>query len=977
MSNKLLIFLKKYYFYSIVIMTTLLFLTYIYSEITRYRSTPLLTLISDITLAQTTERDINQDVLLLSQGYLTNYTSLTQKTETLAKNIQSIGTAIQHIASSKYYLTGLPNNQKEIIETISIQYDLIASDLEKKLSYIEEFKKINAVIQNSKRYFYTLSSQYAETPHLKEEREIFTLIFNVNAFLSLKDQENLYPKIKTTLAELQKENHSQDTIFLHIGYIIDSHKRMEDATDHILDKQFLSHLHHLETLAFTLQGFIDNHERFYNNILYLTSLLLLAFVLLLVGRLVVSHRQLKIASEKMQATNTRLKNETDIREKDQKRIQGILDNIPDAVITIDAEGLIQSFSPSACRIFEYKTDEILGTSVHQLLSETSYKIYEGFIPVYMTSFEEEEGEIGIKIEIVAKKKDDTEFPATFSLNKVKLGDNPLGIIIVRDITDHKEAEQELIRATQKAEAANQAKSDFLANVSHEIRTPMNGILGTTSLLNETSLNNEQKNYVYSLRRSSEALLAIVNDILDISKIEAGKLSLSVAPFDMKTLVEETIDFMAPSAMSKHIELLFHFHHNIPRYVISDPGRVRQILTNLVGNAIKFTEKGSVLLEITGKDNDTDTTAMTFRIKDTGIGIAENDLKNIFDTFTQADNSDTRKYGGIGLGLTICQEVTRLMNGSITVESKQGDGSTFTVTLPMTVNHELKQAIIPHVDITGLHLLIVDDSDLNCKIIQEQLSSYGVDAYSVHSSTETLIELTRGYYNKHPYDMAIIDSDMPTLNGLVLARTLKHDISLQDISLISLLSSVPQKSCLDEIREAGYADILVKPLSEKQLIETIAAVREMRNDPTKKTLINTMELPPPSQRPTLPEKEDRILVVEDQPLNQEVVTLSLKKLGYRHIDLAKNGLEAVEITKTNDYHVILMDCQMPEMDGFEATRRIRESEKTTGKHTPVIAVTADVIKSDQEKCFAAGMDDFLNKPLTVTKLQETLNKWLPQ
>ena len=655
-----------------------------------------------------------------------------------------------------------------------------------------------------------------------------------------------------------------------------------------------------------------------------------------------------------------------LKQNMEERYRTFMDNIPAIALIKDSEGHILYINEPMARTFKIKLEEVQGKAVGDWIPEEIAKTIrlhdrEVLSTKRLHTFEE----------VFPTPDGNLRHWLSFRFPLMgPEGDLLVGIVNI-DITDRKEAESALQAAKDMAEAANRAKSEFLANMSHEIRTPLNGVVGMTELALGTDLTAEQREYLETVKLSADSLLTVINDILDFSKIEAGKIDFEMIDFDIRETMEMTMKTLAFRAEEKGLELLCDIAPEVPEVVRGDSTRMRQIVVNLVGNAIKFTDAGEVALKLQVIQSEGGDRLLHFTVSDTGVGIPAEKQKSIFEPFTQADTSTTRKYGGTGLGLSISIRLVRMMAGNMWVESKPGAGTKFHFTLPLVpAAKSLETVSGTRSDLLqGVKVLIVDDNHTNRRILEMMVKQWGMVPTSVKCGDEAIVELIAASAAGEQYRLIICDLLMPHMDGFDFVERVREKPELS-AAKIMLLTSAGRRGDAARSEELGIAAYLTKPVRRSELLEVISRLLDNREQRPGQPLVTRYSIANAGKSAV----SLRVLVAEDNAVNQMLVTRLIEKRGHS-VKVVANGREALAALKQGTYDLALMDVQMPEMDGFEATGELRKREKRTGLRIPVIALTAHAMKGDRERCLEAGMDGYLSKPIRAQELYELLENYI--
>jgi PAS domain S-box-containing protein len=820
-----------------------------------------------------------------------------------------------------------------------------------KFELVEGFKSHNAVLRNSMHYFPLAVNQLMNSSAAQQRRD--HLLHDLLESVLLYDNQSgtqLQPHIEQVMTELlqldSRPNPDMASVAQHVKLILGFEAEVNQYTKDITQSQSTAEGNAL--FALYGQNFSARQQSAdrYRLALALLSATMLAYVAWTLNALQRARKTLTDSLRELEFQKYAL-------------------DAHSIVSIADRGGKILATNPKFSEVSQYRPDELLGQD-HRVLN-SGHHSHEFFKSMWATI-----GHGQVWHGEVKNRRKDGSFYWVDSTIVPFLDDKGkvMRYVSIRtDITERKKADQAMLEAKETAEAALRIKSDFLANMSHEIRTPMNGIIGMTNLTLETDLNAEQREYVGLVKSSADSLLQIINDILDFSKIESGKMTMELIEFSLEVMLRDTMKTLALRAHQKKLELLLHVAPDVPDRIKGDPGRIRQVIVNLVGNAIKFTSKGEVEVSVTRQEGAPDGhTRLHFSVRDTGIGIPQDKQKSIFESFSQADTSTTRKYGGTGLGLSISAQLIALMGSHIELTSQVDQGSTFHFSLDMPTTSGKALAWYQKTgSIENMAVLVVDDNDTNRRLLTQMLTNWHMRPLAVANGELALAELARAAQADTPYALAVLDVQMPGMDGFELVQRMRGQAQTTTMTVM-MLSSQGQRGDARRCRDLGVASYLSKPVSQSDLLDAImTALGEPLQ--TETPLITQYSLQE-NRRPL------NLLLAEDNAVNQKLAVTLLQKQGHQ-VTVANNGLEAISHWTSGEFDAILMDVDMPEMNGYEATEQIRLTEQGRAVHIPIVAMTAHAMQGAREECLAHGMDGYLSKPIDVAALWHELDLLLPR
>jgi PAS domain S-box-containing protein len=902
----------------------------------------------DLLQLKEVDSNLNQEVLRARYGLALSFDALNSRM-----------TEMQQLQRATLQVPAYIDRDGKV--SIGEKLQLFAGEEALKEALIQQFKSQNAVYRNSVKYFPVAARKRADKEKLQGKLAFNALLQDVLFFTHSPEPEvanQITGKIDAFSAASQNDDDDLERLLAHARIIIDQKPNIDKLTKEIIEAHPDKHLAAAIKLYNQHYELAQQSSSFYRLCLYLLSTALLGLIIVRLRSVTLGLRTVQASLQLEIAQRTKANQALEIEIFDRKHAEDQLAEAQKIAQLGSWEFNYETnelkWSDEEFRRFGYEPGEFEPTSEKFL--EMVHPDDREFVDNNSKGWATDQLEFRIvrkdgAVRVVHGKGQPT-FDETGKLIKMT-GTS-------QDITDRKDIEEQLRQARDEAMESARLKSEFLANMSHEIRTPMNGVIGMTGLLLDTELTGQQRDFAKTIRSCGDALLTVINDILDFSKIEAGKLNFEILDFDLLQTVEESVELLAESAINKRIELASLVPASVPSALRGDPGRIRQVLTNLIANAVKFTEHGEVFVGAETESEDPHYAVIRFTVKDTGIGINAAAQKSLFQAFTQADGSTTRKYGGTGLGLSICKQLVELMDGQIGVISAPNEGSTFwfTARLEKQSVNEDQPLIEPW---KNLRVLIVDDSKTARNVIANQVQSWGMKTAVAASASEALSTLRSSTGEK--YDLAIIDLLMPEMDGFELARAIKADPTIAEIPLV-MLTSLREQENGSTAKAIGIKSFLTKPIRRSQMFEAVHDLLSARSD-------SSPSLVDQPSKEQFQQSSKLILLAEDNIVNQKLATHQLQKLGYR-ADAVANGREALEALSRIPYDLILMDCQMPEMDGYQATAEVRKREGTL-KHTPIIAMTANALEGDREKCLNAGMDEYISKPVKQQQLAAVLNK----
>jgi PAS domain S-box-containing protein len=876
---------------------------------------------------------LNQYVLQARYNLLRNY-------DPLVATQQRITVLLDDLAQDKpeYFSPGESTIQKEFTRYRKL--------FEAKFELVETFKSHNAVLHNSLRYFPLAVQQLIAMPAGKARQSalLHDLLESVLLFDSApSDGQQLH--IEQVTAQLLQVNDATASLTRHVRIILQYQQEVNQYTRDITQSQSTQEGDTL--FAMYGQLYTERQQRAdrYRLALALLAASMLAYVAWMLNVLQRARTTLRDSMRELEFQKYAL-------------------DAHSIVSVTDRSGKILDINDKFTEISQYRRDELIGQD-HRVLN-SGYHPHEFFKSMWAT--------IGLgKVwhgEVKNRRKDGTFYWVDSTIVPfMDVSGQVLRYVSIRtDLTERKLAEEAMLAAKEAAEQSARVKGDFLANMSHEIRTPMNGIIGMTNLALDTELNSEQREYISLVKSSADSLLNIINDILDFSKIESGKMAIEVIEFSLEAMLRDTMKAQAVRAHQKTLELLLHVAPDVPDRVLGDPGRIRQVITNLMGNAIKFTEHGEIEVDVHCESGAQQTHArLRFSVRDTGIGIPADKFQRIFDSFSQADTTTTRKYGGTGLGLTISSQIVALMGSKIELQSKVDQGSTFSFVLDLPTSSANALAAYQTTGrIKGLPALVVDDNHTNRRLLCEMLGNWQMQATAVADGLSALAELSRAAATGTPYALAVLDVQMPDMDGFELVTQMLRQPETQAVTVM-MLTSQGQRGDGERCRQLGVSSYLSKPVSQSDLLDAImtALGEPLRN--------NAPLITRHSLRET--RRKLSLLLAEDNLVNQKLATVLLKQQGH-NVTLANNGLEALEHWQSGNFDAILMDVDMPVMNGYTATEHIRAAEKASGAHIPIIAMTAHAMQGAREVCLSHGMDGYVSKPINIEALWLELDALRP-